>query len=132
MVSDLSTSFISDALKSSRADSPAPSLPARSKNPTPCLYSTTCFTGNSAGKPSVALRRRETKMRLIVYPIRVYPIQVYPIQECRRERFPFTSSVGQVVNLRRIGNPPAASGRQGRPHGLARPASLRQIHTTPQ
>jgi len=37
MVSDFRTSFISDELKSRRADSPGPSLPERSKNPTPCL-----------------------------------------------------------------------------------------------
>ena len=49
MVSDFSTSFIASALKSSRADSPGPSVPDRSKYPTPCLYSTTVRTGNSAG-----------------------------------------------------------------------------------
>ena len=48
-VSDFSTSFISDASKSRRADSPGLSRPERSKNPTPCLYSTTSFTGSSAG-----------------------------------------------------------------------------------
>jgi len=38
----------------------------------------------------------------------------------------------QVGNLRRIGNPPAAPGGQGRQRGLARYASRRRINIPPQ
>src|ERR1700733_11050443 len=64
MVSDLSTSFISAALKSRRADSPGPSVPARSKYPTPCLYSTTVRTGNSA--PGIKIAQSVKTTRLLV------------------------------------------------------------------
>jgi hypothetical protein len=40
--------------------------------------------------------------------------------------------VNQVVNLRRIANPPAAPGGQGCQHGLARCASRRRINNPPQ
>src|ERR1039457_4081999 len=66
MVSDFRTSFISDALKSRRADSPGPSFPERSKNPTPCLYNTTCLTGSSAAR--AAIGSRKTKMRFMISP----------------------------------------------------------------
>src|ERR1700689_3855184 len=66
MVSDFSTSFISEALNSRRADSPGPNDPSRSKKPTPCLDKITVRTGSSAGKAgwgrvSAAHRRIDTR-----------------------------------------------------------------------
>src|SRR5204863_59928 len=68
------------ALKSRRADSPGPSLPERSKNPTPCLYSTTCLTPNSAGHARLALRSKATPEPKFI---------VSPLRECLRAQFPF-------------------------------------------
>src|ERR1035437_9433511 len=68
MVSDFRTSFISEALKSRRADSPGPSFPERSKNPTPCLYSTTCLTGSSAAAARAAIASGKTSMRFMISP----------------------------------------------------------------
>src|SRR5271157_1208241 len=68
MVSDFRTSFISDALKSRRADSPGPSFPERSKNPTPCLYNTTCLTGSSAAAAKAAIESSKTDMRFMISP----------------------------------------------------------------
>src|SRR5579863_2472034 len=79
MVNDFNTSFISEASKSRRADSPGPSVPDRSKKPTPCLYSTICVTGSSAGCASMAARNNEIEMRLMGSPL----------WECSRGRFPF-------------------------------------------
>src|SRR5688572_2169961 len=86
MVRDFRTSFISVELKSRRADSPEAKRPERSKKPTPCLYSTTCFTGNSAGRARVAERSRVTKVRI-----------GSPIQECREGAFPFRRTQAGVL-----------------------------------
>src|SRR5580693_2316173 len=45
---------MSEALNSRRADSPGPSVPSRSKKPTPCLYKITVRTGSSAGSAGCA------------------------------------------------------------------------------